>query len=251
MNGNWLFHGTVSHIRLLPRRHAFRYPSLFICVPLSRLKELQSRLFSLNSFNLFSLHERDHGSGGDAGQWIRELLASEHVPEADGEVWLMTMPRVLGFVFNPVTFWWCHDRSGNLRAVLCEVNNTFGERHCYLVMAADRGIIHDTTTISCQKIFHVSPFLEIKGIYHFRFSCQSHRRTVAIDYLDDGNTVLKTVVTGESSPLNDANLLKTFLSFGLSTVMVVLRINWQALRLWRKGIRFHSKPALPPREISR
>lgn len=251
MSGNWLFHGSVSHARLLPRRHHFRYPSLFICVPLSRIGELKSRLFSVDAFNLFSLHERDHGDGGDPGQWIRNVLLAENVSEANGETWLMTMPRVLGFVFNPVSFWWCHDNDGNLRAVVCEVNNTFGERHCYLVMAADRGVINDSTTIRCRKIFHVSPFLEVKGDYLFRFSLQPRRRTVAIDYVDDGDTVLKTVVTGEASLLNDANLLKTFLSFGLSTLMVVLRINWQALRLWLKGIRFHSKPALPPREISR
>lgn len=251
MTRNWLFHGTVSHARLLPRRHEFRYPSLFLCVPLSRLAQLDSRLFSRNAFNLFSLHDLDHGHGGDPATWIRNTLASEQVTEADGEIWLMTMPRVLGFVFNPVSFWWCQDRNGQLRAVLCEVNNTFGERHCYLAMASDKGIIDDTTTIHCRKIFHVSPFLAVKGEYRFRFFQRPDRRTVAIDYLDDGNTVLKTVVTGHALLLNDANLLKTFLSFGLSTLMVVLRIHWQALRLWLKGIRFHSKPATPPREISR
>ncbi|MFP5430317.1 MAG: DUF1365 domain-containing protein [Gammaproteobacteria bacterium] len=250
MKGNWLYHGAVSHVRLRPRHHAFRYPALFICVPLSRLGDLQSRLFSLNRFNLFSLHERDHGKGQSAPAWIRSVLASEGVTEADGETWLMTMPRILGFVFNPVSFWWCHDASGQLRAVLCEVNNTFGERHCYLVMASDRGAIGDMTPLDCRKIFHVSPFLEVKGHYCFRFSNQSARRTVAIDYVDDGQMVLKTVVTGQAMPLDDRHLVKTFLSFGLATVMVVVRINWQALKLWLKGIRFHSKPALPSREIS-
>lgn len=251
MNGNWLYHGKVSHVRLLPRHHAFRYPALFICVPLSRLDELHTRMFSINRFNLFSLDERDHGKGYGTAQWIRSVLADEGVTEADGETWLMTMPRILGFVFNPVSFWWCHDSAGNLRAVLCEVNNTFGERHCYLVMAPDRGTINDTTTLDCRKVFHVSPFLEIKGSYRFRFSYQSGRRTVRIDYVDDGELALKTVVTGQSLPLDDKHLVKTFFSFGLATLMVVLRINWQALKLLLKGIRFHSKPALPHREISR
>jgi len=251
VNRQWLYHGAVSHVRRMPRHHAFRYPALFICVPLSQLDGLRSRLFSLNRFNLFSLNERDHGDGHGAPEWIRAVLASEGVTEADGETWLMTMPRILGFVFNPVSFWWCHDASGQLRAVLCEVNNTFGERHCYLVMASDRGTISDTSTVDCRKLFHVSPFLEVKGHYRFRFSHRSGRRTVGIDYIDDGQPVLKTVVTGQAQPLDDKHLLKTFFSFGLATVMVVVRINWQALQLWLKGIRFHSKPALPSREISR
>lgn len=251
MNRNWLFHGSVAHTRVTPREHAFCYPSLFICFPLSRLQQLESRLFGLNRFNLFSFNESDHGDGVDVRRWIRSVLANEKVTEADGEIWLMTMPRIIGFVFNPVSFWWCHDKNGGLRALVCEVNNTFGERHCYLLMSSDRGVITEKTLLSCKKMFHVSPFFEVKGEYRFRFSGDEGRRTVAIDYHESDTASLKTVVTGKASPLTDKALLKTFFSFGLATLMVVIRINWQALRLLAKRIPFHKKPARPLQEISR
>ena len=115
MNKEWLFHGTVFHKRFLPKKHAFRYPSIFICFPVSRISELKSRFFSINRFNLFSLKEADHGNGTGIQQWISTFLKNESVIEADGEIWLMTMPRILGFVFNPVSFWWCLDKSGDLQ----------------------------------------------------------------------------------------------------------------------------------------
>ncbi len=251
MKKEWLFHGTVAHTRLWPRRHAFRYPAIFICFPLSGKKEMASRLFSLDRLNLFSFNEKDHGNGKNTAEWIAETLAREGVTNADGEVWLMTMPRILGFVFNPVSFWWCHDRDGQLRAVLCEVRNTFGERHCYLLTAPENSVIGTSTLLQSRKVFHVSPFLEVKGHYHFRFSVTSGRRTVAIDYFEEETEVLKTVVTGQASTLSDMRLLKTFFSFGFATLMVVLRINWQALKLFLKGISFYQKPSPPSQEISR
>lgn len=248
---NWLFRGTVAHTRLTPRKHAFRYPAFFICFPLSCKQEMQSTLFGLDRFNLFSFHEHDHGDHDNSLAWIKNVLANEGLGQANGEIWLMTMPRLLGFVFNPVNFWWCHDRDGHLRALLCEVSNTFGERHCYLLTAASNAIIDENTSLQTRKIFHVSPFLEVKGHYRFRFSVSSARRTVAIDYIEDGTEVLKTVITGQAFPLCDRELLRTFFSFGHATLMVVLRINLQALALLLKGISFHRKPSPPSQEISR
>lgn len=251
MDGNWLYRGTVAHARMAPEKHAFSYPAFFICFPLSRKLDLKKRMFSLDRFNLFSFNEKDHGDHNNALAWIKKILASEDIPDADGEVWLMTMPRMLGFVFNPVSFWWCHDRSGQLRAVLCEVHNTFGERHCYLLVAPGNGIIADNTRLQSKKIFHVSPFLEVKGSYRFRLSFNEQHRTVGIDYFKEDTRVLKTIITGKSYPLNDRELLRTVFSFGFATLMVVLRINWQALKLFLKGITFHHKPTPPSQEISR
>jgi len=251
MNKEWLFHGTVFHKRFLPKKHAFRYPSIFICFPVSRISELKSRFFSINRFNLFSLKEADHGNGTGIQQWISTFLKNESVIEADGEIWLMTMPRILGFVFNPVSFWWCLDKSGDLRAMVCEVNNTFGERHFYLLMTADRGVITEKTELNCKKAFHVSPFFEVKGEYHFKFLKEDARRTASIDYKEDDISVLKTVVTGTALPISDKILIKTFMSFGLATLMVVIRINWQALKLFIKGIPFHKKPTRQNQDITR
>jgi hypothetical protein len=128
--------GQVRHTRLRPALHAFEYGHYFLRLPLRTLgaRDFGCALFSRNRFNLLSFHDADHGGGSGALlDWIDTLMRAEGVPDADGEVWLQTMPRVLGFVFNPVSFWFCHRRDGALRAVLCDVRNTFGERHCYLL----------------------------------------------------------------------------------------------------------------------
>ena len=179
MKGNWLYHGAVSHVRLRPRHHAFRYPALFICVPLSRLGDLQSRLFSLNRFNLFSLHERDHGKGQSAPAWIRSVLASEGVTEADGETWLMTMPRILGYGFNPISVFFCHRPDGALAALLYEVTNTFHERHSYLVAVPgdDTALIRQTA----EKRLFVSPFMDMDLRYEFRVRAPGETFSIKID----------------------------------------------------------------------
>lgn len=251
MDRQWLYRGMVSHTRLLPREHRFSYPALFICFPLQEKFHLQSRLFSLNRFNLFSYHETDHGDGKDGEAWVRGILATHNITTSDGAIYLLCLPRMLGFVFNPVSFWLCHDRSGVLRAVLCEVNNTFGERHCYLLQAADGLGINAQTDLQAQKVFHVSPFLPVRGEYHFRFQQFPDLRSASINYLEDGQLLLKTVISGRAQTLNDAHLLRLFFALGWSTVLVVLRIHWQALKLWRKGIPFHRKPHPPVQEISR
>lgn len=250
MSESWLYRGTVVHTRLLPHRHHFRYPAFFICFPLSRKAELKQRLFSLNRFNLFSFHDVDHGDGREGDAWVREILARFGV-QADGEIWLQAQPRMLGFVFNPVSFWFCEDRDAQLRAVLCEVRNTFGERHCYLLTAPGNGVIAADTDLRAQKVFHVSPFFDVEGEYRFRFRLEAQRRTVRIDYWVKDQPTLMTAITGEALPLASGSLLRTAAGLGWATVLVVVRIHWQALKLWLKGTRFHTKPLPPHQEISR
>ena len=251
MARDWLYRGAVMHDRISPVRNAFRYPALFICFPLHRKAELASRLFSLGRFNLFAFHEADHGDGIDCLAWVRRLLADMDIAAADGEVWLQTMPRMLGVVFNPVSFWYCHDRDGCLRAVLCEVNNTFGERHCYLLTAPNGGAIGTDTPLQARKVFHVSPFFPVRGEYRFRIEVAADRRRVHIDYWEDGELMLRTAVSGRVQELNDRHLLRLVFRLGWYTLLVVLRIHWQALRLWLKKIPFHKKPLPPTEEISR
>lgn len=248
---NWLYTGEVFHRRLGLAAHAFRYPALFLCFPLSRRAALSNPLFGYNRFNLFSFHEADHGDGRDAETWIRQVLAEAGLSRlADGEVWLQTQPRVFGFVFNPVSFWYCHDRQGDLRAVLAAVNNTFGEHHSYLLTALDQGVIGDGAELQCRKLFHVSPFFPVDGEYRFRFHRRDDRLTVSIRYDRTGDAVLKTVLTGQSRPLTSPELLKALAAQGWSTLLVVIRIHLQALKLWRKGAVFHRKPSPPTLEIS-
>jgi DUF1365 family protein len=244
--------GAVRHARSAPARHEFSYPAYFLRLPLSRLDQLARPLFGVNRFNLLAFHFRDHGArdGSHPLPWLRELLAREGV-SAEGEVYLHTMPRVLGFVFNPVSFWHCHDVDGRLRAVLCEVHNTFGEWHNYLVMREDGGPIGADGALWARKVFHVSPFLPLRGSYRFRFTHHGAVHTAAVDYWEDGVEVLSTCLGGRAVPLSSTSLLRAFFHYPLMTLAVLARIHVQALRLWWKRVPFLSKPSPPVEETTR
>jgi hypothetical protein len=246
--------GEVLHRRLRPTEHAFRYPVYFLAVPLSRVESLARRGFGLNRFNLLSFHFRDHGArdGSHPLAWIRDLLAAEGLAEAaDGEVWLQTFPRVLGYVFNPVSFWFCEDREQRVRAILAEVNNTFGERHAYLLVHPDARPILPAEVLAARKAFHVSPFFSVAGGYRFRFHQTRNRRLARIDYHDDQGDLLHTSVSGAGEPLCARTLARAFLGYPWMTLAVIARIHWQALKLWTKRVPFVSKPLPPLEEVSR
>jgi DUF1365 family protein len=158
--------GTVRHERLRPHRHAFAYATYFVLLPLRALRDGTPCALPRNRAGLLSFHDADHGEGGpDALAWFEDVLAREGI-EADGEVWLHTFPRVLGYAFKPVSFWYAHRRDGSLAAVLAEVNNTFGERHAYLLAGPELGWGRE---LRARKVFHVSPFCRVEGEYRFRF----------------------------------------------------------------------------------
>ncbi len=249
--------GDVMHRRLRPAEHRFAYPVYFLRLPLSQLpqgsrgRRTHGALFSINRWNLLSLRYADHGDGGHPLVWIRALLAREGIAAADGEVVLQTFPRVLGYVFNPVSFWFCHDRAGDLRAVLAEVSNTFGERHSYLLAHPDQRPIADAEELAAHKVFHVSPFCRVRGSYRFRFFQRAEKTLARIDYADEEGELLHTSVSGREQPLAFASLARAFFGYPLMTLGVVLRIHYQALRLWTKRVPFFSKPAPPLEEVTR
>jgi DUF1365 family protein len=246
--------GDVMHKRLRPAEHRFAYPVYFLRLPLSQLSEGQRAwggLFSINRWNLLSLRYADHGDGGHPLAWIRALLAREGIATADGEVVLQTFPRVLGYVFNPVSFWFCHDRAGALRAVLAAVNNTFGEHHSYLLAHPDQRPIAEGEQLEARKVFHVSPFCRVRGSYRFRFFHRQDWTLARIDYADEQGDLLHTSVSGRARPLSAASLAHAFFGYPLMTLGVVLRIHYQALRLWAKRVPLFSKPAPPAEEITR
>ena len=248
--------GQVRHTRLRPLRHAFEYGMYFIRLPLRSMAQrpLATRLFSRNRFNLLAFFDRDHGDGRQPLlAWIDALLRAEGVADADGEIWLQTMPRVLGYVFNPVSFWFCHRADGALRAVLCDVRNTFGERHYYLL--ENGAAIANGSQLSAKKVFHVSPFCALDGHYRFRFMRAQRRQhechLARIDYDDDTGPVLQTSLYGQGRPLSDAGVARALITFPLMGLGVMARIHLQALRLWRRRLPFFSKPAAPRNELSR
>ena len=253
-----LFFGQVMHRRFRPAAHQFIYPVFFCVLPLSGIEQVGSALFSVNHFNLFSFRFDDHGArdGSHPLPWIRQLLDKNGIV-ADGEISLQCFPRVLGFVFNPVSFWFCQNRAGELMAVLAEVSNTFGEHHNYLLAHADGRAIGDGEEIQRNKVFHVSPFMAIAGHYRFRFYARAEpgqaptRRLACIDHSDAGGDLLHTALSGEARPLAIRSLLKAFFSYPLLTFGVVLRIHWQALRLWLKRVPFFTKPEPPLEETTR
>jgi len=239
--------GKVQHTRLRPRRHAFVYPTYFLLLPMRSLQTQASLVLARNRWAPLSFYDSDHGDGrsmaqGGALAWLDELLAREGITDADGEVWLHTYPRVLGFTFKPVSFWYCHRADGSLRAVVAEVNNTFGERHCYLLDAPQYGVEQ-----RAAKVFHVSPFCPVQGQYRFRFLLAPDRTsTVArVDYDDAVGPLIQTSVGGRLQALTPATARHALLHYPLMTLAVVWRIHWHALRLLIKKAPFFRKPAPP------
>ncbi len=210
-------------------------------------------LFSRNRANLTAVHDMDHGGTPKQGRgvaWVREALAAHGIAAVDGQILLLAQPRVLGHVFNPVSFWLCHGADGTLRAVIAEVTNTYGDRHSYLCAHDDQRPITREDTLAAQKILHVSPFQQIAGGYEFRFDIRDDRIGIWIDYRA-GNGGLIATLTGPRRPLTNRAILRACLRRPFGSRRVLGLIHWQALKLWWKGAKFASRPTPPPEEVSR
>jgi DUF1365 family protein len=248
--------GEVRHARLRPVAHRFSYPSLFLLLPMRSLREKPCAALPRNRFGLIAFHDSDHGDGGpDALAWLEALLQREGVEGADGEVWLHCIPRVLGYAFKPVSFWYAHRADGRLAAVVAEVHNTFGERHCYLLSGPELGWGRE---MQAQKVFHVSPFCRVEGHYRFRFfrndlgASAANPRTVArVDHHDAQGALLCTSVSGRLVPLTAASLRRGFWRMPLLTLGITARIHWQALQLFWHRVPFFRKPEPPAGLVSR
>lgn len=249
-----LLTGTVSHKRHWPRENAFQYGVYYLSPFLDALPAFDGlRLLSRNRFNLFSLNDRDHGARDRTRMkdWARDILARFDIAAADGDICLVTLPRVLGHVFNPVSFWFCLDRNGALRAVISEVNNTFNDTHAYVSFHDDFRVIGRDDILQARKVFHVSPFMDVTGHYTFRFSYANDKIGVWINHYEGERLMLSTALTGKRGILSDKRLLKCFFAYPLVTFKVIGLIHWQAVLLLLKGMKYRPRPQPPQEGISR
>jgi hypothetical protein len=235
MNANSsLYIGSVMHRRLQPRHH-FRYRAFWLSLDLRDLPELARRLrwFSYNAPNIFSLRDQDHGDGSATPlrEQIERRLESENIHLEGGRIILFCMPRTLGYVFNPLSIFYCYRADGTLAAVLYEVHNTFGERHVYLMSQGEVAASH-----TCRKMFYVSPFMEMDLRYDFRICDPGERTSVGIIAKRANRPIFSAVLSGERQGLTDRNLLRVFLRIPAVTLKVIAAIHWEALRLWLKGV---------------
>ena len=240
--------GEVRHTRLQPFEHRFRYRSFYLQLPLKSLGASAGNwAWGLNKTALLGVHDSDHGDGRPLLDWANDMLSRSGVGKVDGEIWLQTFPKMLGYVFKPVSFWFCERANGSLQAVIAEVNNTFGDRHVYVLEAKDQAI-HNGETLAADKAFYVSPFFEIQGHYQFRFykAGLGERDLARIEYQDASGALLLTSMSGISKPICISSALTAWLAYPLHSFGVIARIHLQALRLWIKGAKFIPRPKPTP-----
>lgn len=245
LNSPHLMRADVMHKRLLPREHGFNYRVYYFALPIEQLEDAAKGIFSIDCFNLLSYYHRDHGArdGSNAAQWARVLLAQFGKDGDVSHLVLITLPRIVGYVFNPVSFWLGFNAQGELRAAIAEVNNTFKETHSYVLAKADGSAIGSDDWLVTSKDFHVSPFLPVEGSYRFRIAPRDNKLGIWIDHYNaNGELTLLTSLVGKMQPLTRATLWKAFFAVPLVTVKVIGLIHFEAIRLLAKKIRYINKP---------
>lgn len=247
-----LYSARVMHRRRVAPFYRFVYRVFYLLLDIDRIADTarRHRLFSYNRFNLISFFDADHAvPPGGLRAWVDRTLAERGVRLHGGRVRLLCMPRVLGFVFNPISIFYCEGAGGELRAVIAEVRNTFGERHCY-VLDADGAPLAWEASLEKSKRFHVSPFFDVEGGYRFRLHEPDARLRVAISAHGPDGPLLDTVLSGEARTFDAPCILRTVAAMPWMTLKVVAAIHWQALKIWLRGAAFHRKPETPPQETS-
>ncbi len=238
-----LMNGDIMHHRFFPKVNHFDYKSTYISFPLSKIKDLNNAVFSLNGFNLFGLYEKNYASKGKIpiNDWIYGILKKNGINNIK-EVALVTHPMVLGYVFNPVTFWLCVDDKNQLIAVLSEVTNTAKQKHSYLCFNEDLSAIKSSDWIEAKKEFYVSPFMEIEGKYKFRFEYQENQMNFFINYIVDDKLKLSTSLKCHFRKFNNLNLILSFIKIPFVTFKTIFLIHYQAIKLYFKKIKYYKYP---------
>lgn len=238
-----LYLANIFHKRFLPRVNQFEYEGFYLRLNIDKVEKLNTSLFSVDRFNLFSFYHKDHGYKDKRSlrSWVVDQLVCVGINKFCGRVELQTFPRVLGHVFNPVSFWFCYEED-LLVAVICEVNNTFGESHNYVIKMNE-----NINEYKLPKEFHVSPFYPVAGYYVFKFVSNNN---IIINYINDSDLQLTTSIEGSELFFNNRNLIRIWMKFPLYSLRVLALIHFQALKLFLKKNKFYKKPEKIKREVT-
>lgn len=241
-----LYSGRVMHRRTRPRAHMLTYRVFWLLLDLDEIDQLDRRvkLFSRNRFNLLSLHDRDHGDGSGAAlrPQVESWLVRAGVDIVGGPIRLLTMPRVLGYVFNPISLFYCYHAEGRLAAVAYEVTSTFGVRHTYVIPVLAEDQQQGRIRQRAAKALHVSPFMRMEMDYEFRGHAPGERLDLTIDGVDAEGLLITAAIAARRRPLDDQNILPVVAAIPFLTLKVVAAIHWEALKLWLKGVGLRPAP---------
>jgi len=231
-----IYRGTVVHERVRPRHHKLRYGVFSLLLDLDNLTNLsqQHKLLAYNTKAFFSINDLDHGDGKGIKAWVKKELIEAGESEATSRILMLCYPRILGYVFNPLTVFFCYKQDESLGAIVYEVHNTYKERHSYVlpVKTSINKIIRQT----CPKELYVSPFVPMDCTYQFFVQPPSENIRIIIREEDSDGLLLAAAFSGEYIPLNRTTLLKAALRYPFMTVKVILGIHFEALKLFMKGI---------------
>ena len=238
MTNSCIYNGKVIHKRFKPKEHYFKYSVFSLLIDLSELRKIDQEIsfFSLNKFNLISFHEKDHGKrdGSSLEEWVKKNLEQNKIETVDIKIKLLCYPRIFGYVFNPLSIFYCYNENAELKAILYEVKNTFNEQHTYVFpVKKNSKIIRQ----NCNKRFYVSPFIEMETAYNFRLAEPKETLSVFIKQTDAEGILLSACQTGRKEKISTKQLLINFSKHPMMTIKIIMAIHFEALRLWRKGVK--------------
>ena len=232
-SSSFIYSGYVTHRRFKPKKHFFSYKTFSLLIDLSEIENLTTKInfFSYNKFNILSFYDIDHGprDGSSLKKWVKKILHNSNINIGSGKIKLLCYPRFFGYVFNPLSIFYCY-KGNSLKAIFYEVKNTFNEQHTYIFKVKDNKIEQ-----KCKKKFYVSPFMDMDTYYNFKLFSPNEKLSVSIKQTDKEDVVLTAVQTGTRKEFTFKQLIINFFKYPLMSIKIISAIHFEALLLWKKG----------------